>query len=68
MGGFNPVGAPNTGYYPLGLVTTPQNAFWTQTCEYQTWRLRQRQRLRELEVEVNLHNVVMLSHSLMNHV
>ena len=30
MGGFNPVGAPNTVYYPLGLVTTPQNAFWTR--------------------------------------
>ena len=30
MGGFNPVGTPNTVYYPLGLVTTPQNAFWTQ--------------------------------------
>ena len=29
MGGFNPVGAPNTVYYPLGLVTTPQNTFWT---------------------------------------
>ena len=29
MGGFNPAGAPNTVYYPLGLVTTPQNAFWT---------------------------------------
>ena len=29
MGGFDPVGAPNTVYYPLGLVTTPQNAFWT---------------------------------------
>ena len=23
------VGAPNTGYYPLGFVTTPQNAFRT---------------------------------------
>ena len=30
MGGFNPADAPNTGHYPLGLVTTPQNAFWTQ--------------------------------------
>ena len=29
MGGFNPVGTPNTVHYPLGLVTTPQNAFWT---------------------------------------
>ena len=29
MGGFNPVGAPNTVYYPLGLVTTPQNMFRT---------------------------------------
>ena len=23
------VGTPNTVYYPLGLVTTPQNTFWT---------------------------------------
>ena len=30
MGGFNPVGTPNTVYYPLGLVTTPQNTFWTE--------------------------------------
>ena len=29
MGGFNPAGAPNTVYYPLGLVTTPQNTFRT---------------------------------------
>ena len=30
MGGFNPVGTPNTGYHPLGLVTTPQNTFRTK--------------------------------------
>ena len=31
MGGFNPAGTPNSVYYPLGLVTTPQNTFWTQS-------------------------------------
>ena len=30
MGGFNPVGTPNTVQCPLGLVTTPQNTFWTK--------------------------------------
>ena len=30
MGGFNPVGTPNTVCHPLGLVTTPQIAFWTE--------------------------------------
>ena len=28
-GAFNHVGATNTVCYPLGLVTTPQNTFWT---------------------------------------
>ena len=37
MGGFNPVGAPNTVCYPLGLVTTPQNAFWTHTANLLGW-------------------------------
>ena len=29
MGGFDPVGTPNTVHHPSGLATTPQNAFWT---------------------------------------
>ena len=34
MGGFNPVGTPNTVCYPSGLVTTPQNTFRTQQANF----------------------------------